>query len=351
MSGRFRSLIQKKNTGLITLLAAAFCFYLSGCGCNGENSEKPPVKKIEKDSLPKVDVHIKRYEKALFTIPTSNLEAGLKNIQKDYVLFLNDDLSDPENLKQMKYYLEDAAIKEHYNTAIKKYPDLSWLEKELSQAFSIYSYWFPGKRIPEVYTYISGGDFAAPVKCSDSAMIIALDIYLGPKYSFYGSCGVPYYKAKYMDQPYISRDCMEELGLGVCSTEKKDGNFLDQMIAMGKLMYFIDVTLPDVPDSIKIKYNTKNLDWCKSNEGNIWAFFIDNKILYSKSRGDFMKFFSDGPFTTSFGKESPPRIAVWVGWQIVRSYIRENKGSDIRSLLKETDSQKILQLSKYKPRK
>lgn len=332
------------------LFLSLICLLAAGCGCNGD-TEKTNVPEVEKDSLPAVNITVKRYEKALFGIDPKNFQAGLKKIQAEFALFLDGDLDDPENVKQLSAYVEDDAIRVHYDACISKYPDLKWLDQDLSSAFSLYAYWFPDRKIPKVYTYVSGGDFSAPIKNADSALIIALDLYLGGNYSFYGSCGVPYYKARWMDKPYIVRDCMEELGIGVCTTDQKDGNFLEQMVAMGKLMYFLDVTMPEAGDSIKLKYTGQWLDWCEQNEGNIWAFFIDNKLLYSKSKDDFLKFFADGPFNSSFGKDSPPRIAIWVGWRIVRAYMNEKPEATIKTLLLEKDAQKILQQSKYKPKK
>ncbi len=342
---------QKLAKVIVGLMLGLMAVIMAGCGCNGDQNDKVNIPEVAKDSLPVVDVKVKRYEIALFTIDQKNFQTGLKKIQPEFALFLDGDLNEAENINQLSAYVEDAAIRDHYNACMKKYPTLNNLEKELSSSFSLYSYWFPEKKIPIVYTYVSGGDFTAPIKNADSALIIALDLYLGSKYSFYASCGVPLYKARWMDEPYIARDCMEELGIAACTSEQKNGNFLEQMVGMGKLMYFLDVTMPTTPDSIKIKFTGSWLNWCKKNEGNIWSFFIDNKILYSKSSDDFMKFFADGPFTASFGKESPPRIAIWVGWQIVRAYMNETPDCDIRKLLKETDAQKILQKSKYKPKK
>jgi hypothetical protein len=325
--------------------------FLYSCSCNNSDNKKTEIPDVQKDKLPNVQVSVKRYEKALFGIDKSKLKQELKRLQPEYALFLDGDLEDKQNLLQLGDYLSDNMINDNYQSCVKKYPDMAFLERDLSTSFSYYKFWFPEKKIPKVFTYVSGGDFDQTVKNADSALVIALDMYLGSDYTFYASCGVPYYKAHWMDKPYIARDCMEELGIAVCGTDKKDADFLDQMINMGKLMYFLDVTMPYAADSIKIKYTGKWLDWCKTNEGNVWAFFIDNKVLYTKDKETFLKFFSDGPSTSSFGKESPPRIAIWVGWQIVRAYMSESPGSDIKKLIAETDSQKILQISKYKPKK
>lgn len=335
-------------TGSILILVALTQAACDGCG---ETEKNVRIPEVDESLLTPVDVKIARYEKALFSIDRTQFQAGLKKIQPVYALFLNGDLDEDENIGQLKAYVDDPAIRDHYQACLKKYPDLSPLEATLSKAFSYYHYWFPDKPVPKVFTYISGGDFNAPIKNADSAIIIALDLYLGKDYSFYSSYGVPKYKSAWMDEPYIARDVMEELAIPVCSSEAREGTFLENMISMGKLMYFLDITLQETPDSVKIKYTAPGLDWCFKNEGNIWAFFIEHKLLYSKDKNDFLKFFSDGPFTSSFGKESPPRIAIWVGWQIVRSYMNETPAADIRSLLRESDAQKILQKSKYKPKK
>jgi len=61
---------------------------------------------------------------------------------------------------------------------------------------------------------------------------------------------------------------------------------------------------------------------------------------------------SEGPFTPGLGErtESAPKLGVWTGWQIVRKYMKENKGVTVAQLMAERDAQKILNLSKYKPK-
>jgi hypothetical protein len=41
---------------------------------------------------------------------------------------------------------------------------------------------------------------------------------------------------------------------------------------------------------------------------------------------------------------------VWVGWQIVRKYMQENKDVTLQQLMAQKDAQYILNGSKYKPK-
>jgi uncharacterized protein YjaZ len=62
-------------------------------------------------------------------------------------------------------------------------------------------------------------------------------------------------------------------------------------------------------------------------------------------------FLADGPYTMEFSKDSPPRLGEWIGLQIIRSYMQKNPEITLQMMMQETDAQKILTLSGYKPEK
>jgi uncharacterized protein YjaZ len=60
---------------------------------------------------------------------------------------------------------------------------------------------------------------------------------------------------------------------------------------------------------------------------------------------------ADGPFTAEFSKDAPARLGEWLGWQIVREYYEKNPEVTLQLVMTETDAQKILSNSGYKPEK
>ena len=40
---------------------------------------------------------------------------------------------------------------------------------------------------------------------------------------------------------------------------------------------------------------------------------------------------------------------MWVGWQIIKSYVKNNDKVSLSELMREQDAQKILAKSKYRP--
>ena len=76
---------------------------------------------------------------------------------------------------------------------------------------------------------------------------------------------------------------------------------------------------------------------------------MGNKLLYTKDHQTQTKLIQDAPFTTGFGNESPSRLGVFIGWEIVLAYLNNNPDVSLEELIMMTDSQKILQQSGYKP--
>jgi hypothetical protein len=81
----------------------------------------------------------------------------------------------------------------------------------------------------------------------------------------------------------------------------------------------------------------------------MWTHLIENKYLFSTDRFMIDKFILDGPYTRDFGRESPGRAAVWIGYRIVSAYMAKNPGINLSALMAEKDYMKILNQSTYNP--
>ena len=88
-----------------------------------------------------------------------------------------------------------------------------------------------------------------------------------------------------------------------------------------------------------------------ANESRIWSFFIENKLLFSIDPNLMNKYVNDGPTTNGFPKESPGNIGQFIGWQIVKSFVKKHPETTLRKLMEEKDLMKIFNESGYKPKK
>ena len=55
------------------------------------------------------------------------------------------------------------------------------------------------------------------------------------------------------------------------------------------------------------------------------------------------------PFSGRMPKESPGRVAVWTGWQIVKAYMDRHPTTTLQELMAIPDAQLLLNESKFKP--
>ena len=340
--GQFITVIMK------TIVSFAFIitvFLFTACS----GSDKRYIPEVRKSELPGVNIKIKRYGKAIFSIDTNNLKTGLKAIQNNYLLFLGADLDDSINLNKIKGFVTDTLNQALYEKTMMVFPDLHKLNEQLSAAYSYLKYYFPEYPVQSFYSYISGVYYENPVMVYDTFALIGLDNYLGKDCRYYDRFMIPKYKSRWMIPEEVAPDVMREVYFTLPQKNYKPSNLLDLMIAAGKRLYFLDAVMPDVPDTIKIKYTTKQLQWVEQNEKNVWAFLISEKLLFTADFKQSNKLMQDGPFTNGFSREAPSRLGEWIGWQIVSSFMKNNQNISLKRLLQINDAQEILNRSGYKP--
>lgn len=336
----------RNSMGWISLFCSIAIWIFSSC--SGLNNRLDVD--VSGVSVPAVQIH--RYDLDLFRLDVKDLQAGLERLRPSYRFFLDTDLSDTARLAEMKNYLLNPRNKDFYLAVERRYQDVGMIEAGLTDAFRHYYYYFPGSRLPRVYAYISGGEYNFPVQLADSVMLIGLDNYLGKEFKPYVADGLPAYRVERMNPDRVVPDCMLALiNSSVRPGQLPGNNLLEQMIEAGKVIYLLEAMIPGYPDHHIIGYTEKQQAWINKNEGYVWAAIIDNKLLFSTDGKIIRSFMADGPFTAEFSQESPPRLGEWIGWQIIRKYMFRNSDVSLPALLKERDVQKILDGSKYKPKK
>jgi hypothetical protein len=316
--------------------------------CKNKNPEVAMPMKLEAE-IPEGKIEIKRYEKALFGLDKKHLRQGMASLYPDYSFFLGDQWQDTMNILRIYNFLNDPNIQELYSLTVKKYPDVSFLENGLTDAFGRYRQAYPEKPVPGAYSYVSGLDIDNPIYFYDTAMAIALDVFLGNEVVAYQKAGLPKYKIDRFTPNHLLPQCMLAVSANIIRVDEKQNALLDQMVMAGKALYFLDVTLPDVKDEYKIGYTAPQMAWSRSNESKTWAFLIEHQLLFSSVPQGISKMMTDAPFTAGFAAESPGRLGAYLGWQIVRAYMQQADGITLKNLMEDTDAQKILKVSKYKP--
>ena len=191
-------------------------------------------------------------------------------------------------------------------------------------------------------------DYNAKAIYADSLVIVALELYLGKDHKFYE---FPNYLKQNFEEKQIMPDVVSSFTYRNIPAFP-DRNLVSQMIFEGKQLYAKDLLLPEYTDADKIGYTPEQIKWCEENEAYMWRYFLEKEMLYSDDPKLTTRFMTPAPFSKFYleiDNDTPGRVGAWIGWQIVRSYMKNNNVA-LPELLK-TDSKEIFEKSKYKPKK
>jgi len=304
---------------------------------------------IDISGIPDPGMEVQRYGRDLFHLDPDRLGVELPQLAMEYPFFLGEPPLDTLSFIQIHEFITDPLLLEVAVACDSTYPDTRQVEEELNQAWRYFQHYFPQAGVPLVFSYVSGLDFEYPIQLHEGILLIALDMYLGNDYVPYAEARIPRYRSRRATPEHLVRDVMIEAGNSIPRNYDEENILLDQIIEKGKVLYFLDATLADVHDSIKIGYTANQLQWCEDNAVNLWAFLIENELLFSSDYEKTHKLIIDGPFTSYFPDGSPARTGWWVGWQVVRSFMENNPDVSIPQLMVELTARQVLDNSSYNP--
>ncbi len=317
----------KKLVVLISILSVLV-------SCKNEEIKKVDVSGIQ------VTVLIDRFEQKFYAAN----EQTLPVLENEYPY-----LFPPQNDSIWLNKINDAEEIELFQKSQVVFTDFNTEKTEIESLFKHIKYYHSSFRSPKIITLITNLDYQNKVMYADSLLFVSLDMYLGKKSEVYQD--FPMYLVQNFDKSHLVVDIAKAIG-ETYFIPTKNRQFIDVMINEGKKMYLLDSYLPLVSDAKKIGYSVVKYQWTVSNEAQTWKYFVENKLLYSTDSKLYKRFIADAPFSKFYidiDKESPGKIGVWLGWQIVRSYMNNNNVT-LQQLLQE-NAEEIFKKSKYKPKK
>ena len=231
-----------------------------------------------------------------------------------------------------------------------QFPSMKALESKMEVLFKHLKYYFPKTQKPRIIGLINNVDYQSKTIYADSLVLISLDTYLGPNHKLYE--GIPQYIRQEMDSEYITSHVVDKFAEFIIQPIE-DRSLLSQMIYHGKKVYIKDLVLPNTTDAQKMGYTQDQLNWVKDNEVFIWQYFIEKRLLFNTQPSLSKRFVDPAPFSKFYleiDNESPGRIGIWLGWQIIKSYMERHPKTEIQALL-NLPAQTLFSKSNYKPRR
>ena len=270
-------------------------------------------------------------------------ETEFDSLRKKFFYFFPEDVPDSVWIAKISDKDNQSFFKE-VDSVFKNFKNI---EEDITDMLKHVKYYNKDFKMPKVVSLISHLDYENKIIYQDNLAIISIDMYLGENHPVY------YQFADYQRQNFNADNIKVDLAAKIAEKnipKFKNRTFVDKMIQEGKKMYLIDCYLPYVEDKLKIGYSQPKIDWINANQSFVWKYFVEKKLLFSTDNSLDKRFLEEAPFSKFFSQidnKTPGRVGQWIGWQIVRSYMKNNDVSLPEMLLKKSDV--IFKDSKYKP--
>lgn len=301
------------------------------------------------------EVNIQRFDKDLIQLDTNDIKTSVDSLYRRYPLFmpqfienvLETPSSDTAEVRRLfSQFITDSTFVSVNKKTIETFGDISDIEKSVSDAFTYIHYYFPEVQLPEIYFFVSG--FNRSVMLNEKFIGLGTDMYLGADFAPYKNLTYEYLLSN-MRREYVATDLVSATLFRMFVMNSSEDRLLDNMIFRGKVMYLLSVFMPDETPEKLMGYTPEQWKWSEKYEKQIWTAIIDNKDLFSTDKLLIRKYMNDAPFTAPISQESPGRLGTWIGLRIIISYMNKNTDIDLKGLMNENNSQKILENSSYKP--
>lgn len=364
----------------IIAIACGFCSLFSAC----ENSSINKFKAIATQNPQSAQIEFVRFDQEIFGLDqcikrpavTGNYDLLKVDIPDDDSLCLSEKINmiKEKHPLQFKHYmmmldelssgydtpfetlfylfLSNEAYHDVFQECIEKYEYDDDIKAEFTEAFARAQQLIPGYDVPQnIYLIYSGfGDY---LSIDENTLYISLEYFLGADYKNYEYVpGIYSYQTKNLIREKIVPDAIYECTCEHFPMTKEAGNLLDHLLYYGKMLYVTDAIMHKKTPQIVMGYDDDEWEWCEKNETNMWNYLRENNLLFetdNKTITDFVIMSGSTKYFSTEKYSAPGRAAVWMGWQIISQYMKNNPDMSLTDLIKTDDSQSILQGSRYNP--
>ncbi|MGQ9864381.1 MAG: gliding motility protein GldB-related protein [Bacteroidia bacterium] len=251
----------------------------------------------------------------------------------------------------------DSALQWLIDTVLKVYPPQYDWNASIGELWRWWKYYFPADTMPTVVTFVGGyppiGAFTLEkdqAYLGKKYLMLGLHYFLGDTFAYY-PVDLPYYIRRRCTAPHLPI----YVGLRLVQSRMPKlhpttlPRLVEYIIHQGIQMYTLAQVLPSLPDTLRFFYTQSHMTWLQSHLAQAYREMLP--LLYEANYLKIQRFVGEEPFTKGLGQESPPRLAAYIGYQIVQKYMQKNPHITLPDLLATPIQkyEKLLRETHYQP--
>lgn len=332
--------------------------------CNADKA--PDVSDIS------VPLNVKRFDQDFFAMDTQHITSSLRELRKEYPLFLQDYFHNVLGLPLDSTMSESSeiamAIKQFIHdyqpvkdSCDKLFNNFDKWENQIHKGLQYVKYYFPDYTVPQnIITFIGPFDafFATSFGIQGDVLTheglgIGLQLHLGKDFSFFKSEAgqelYPFYISENFDPVHILINSMRNIVDDLFPPAQFPASLIEQIVNNGRKYYLLKKFVPSAKDEAIFDYTSEQMKGVKNNEAVIWDFFLNNDLLNSTDQSIIKNYIGPSPKTQEFGEGSPGNLGSFSGLQIVRKFMDKFPETTLQELM-TMPPREVYEQSKYKPR-
>jgi hypothetical protein len=172
-------------------------------------------------------------------------------------------------------------------------------------------------------------------------LAIGLQLYMGAASSWYYSEQIntiyPTYISRHFAPEYIVVNSVQNILNDYDPLVINGKQLIEQMIEIGKRQYILSQCLPNASDTLLLGYTNNQLKAIEESQGDIWTFLSSQNRLFSVDPSLTAAILTEAPYNDYFGEDIPGNVGKYIGYTIVKSWMKQQKGkskNDLNLLLK-----------------
>jgi hypothetical protein len=309
-------------------------------------------------NAPEIILSMERLDQVLFNMDTLHLKDSLLKMNTRYP-FISEVLL--QQMLAIDSGNSEAALLSFLNAyrpifeAVQKINAPASAHPQLQALFKYLHYYFPAYPLPKKIIYFIGPIDGFGNSIGSDYMAVGLQMFLGDTSTWYQSEQFQKYFPSYISRNFTPRfipiTAAKNLIQDMAPNSRVTRGLIIEMIEMGKRQYILKKLLPASNDADLFGYSESQYAATMKAEQDIWSYLLKMNLIYSKDPKVARQLLSEGPFSIYFGNEIPGNVGVFIGYQIVKSWMEQQSQLDQSNLvaLLQMPAEKIFTESKYKP--
>ncbi len=218
-------------------------------------------------------------------------------------------------------------------------PDLN---DKATLGFRYLNYHFPDLALPNHVLFMN--KMFSSINVSDSLITVGLENYLGAENEVIKS--IPsdqlyQWQKDAMNISFLPRDIVLSW-IQAHLFEEMDESLARHIIQAGKVLYILKACFPKQDDAYILRYSEEDIKWATKNEFAFWDYIVREELLFKNDPREKTNFLNEGPYTVGLPEKGPDRLGQFLGFQMVKQFMKQNKEISLYELL-EINYNKILQ--------